>query len=261
MLEVKNLACGYHGKAIVENVSFAVGKARVLCLLGPNGSGKTTLFKTLLGLQAALQGEVRLDGENINHWSRRKRARTIAYIPQSSNLFFGFQAEDMVLMGRTAHIRTFAMPSCRDREVAQESMERLNITHLRRKNFNELSGGERQMVLVARALAQEPRLLIMDEPTASLDFSNQYLVLEQVCKLAEQGMTVVMSSHHPSHAFLHATQVMLLGRDGRADYGTPEAVLTEENLRRVYGINVKVANLAGSTDARLRFCIPIPESS
>ncbi|HWR41118.1 MAG TPA: ABC transporter ATP-binding protein [Patescibacteria group bacterium] len=259
MLEVSGLVCGYSRQPVLKNISFTVEGSKVLCLLGPNGSGKTTLFKTLLGLLPPLQGEVRFAGEDLSRWSQRRRARAIAYIPQSSTLPFAFSVQEVVLMGRTAHIDTFATPSPHDRELAQTALERLNIVHLRQKVFTELSGGERQMVLVARALAQEPRLLVMDEPTSSLDFSNQYLVLERVCRLAEQGMAVIMSSHHPSHAFLHANQVMLLGRDGRMDHGTPDSILTEDNLRRVYGINVKVANLSDGEHSRLRFCIPLPD--
>ena len=261
MLEVEGLACGYGGRPVLREVSFSLGAAQVLCLLGPNGSGKTTLFKTLLGLLPSLAGEVRLAGEALERWSRRRRARTVAYIPQFSTLPFGFTVEEVVLMGRTAHIDTFAAPSARDRALARAALEELDILRLRQKTFNHLSGGERQMVLVARALVQQPRLLVMDEPTASLDFSNQYRVLAQAERLAKQGMAVIMSSHHPSHAFLYADQVMMLDREGTVTCGAPDEVMTEENLVRVYGIPIKVAQWENGDQERMRFCVPVPEDS
>ncbi len=258
MLEAKEVACGYYGKSVLENVSFTVKAGQVLCLLGPNGSGKTTLFKTLLGLNKPITGSILFENQDLSGWSMQKRAKVIGYIPQSNNLSFPFLVREVVLMGRTAHIGIFGTPSPSDCLVAEEALDRLNISHLRDKVFTQLSGGERQMVLVARALAQEPRVLIMDEPTSSLDFSNQYVVLDRVCKLAGQGMTVIMSSHHPGHAFLHATHVMLLKKGGVMRFGSPEEVLTETNLREVYGINVKIACTGDSSDFRSRVCIPVP---
>lgn len=258
MLEVRKVACGYGGKPVLQDVSFRVGAGEVLCLLGPNGSGKTTLFKTLLGLNKTLGGEIFFENEDLSRWTRQRRARAIGYIPQSNNLSFPFSAAEIVLMGRTARIGLFKTPSPQDWEAAMAALERLNIGHLRDKDFTRLSGGERQMVLAARALAQEPRLLVMDEPTSNLDFSNQYIVLERVCKLAGEGMAVIMSSHHPSHAFMHATQVMLLSKDGTIKYGLPQEVLTESNLGEVYGIQVKVGNLEHEGDFKLRFCVPAP---
>lgn len=245
MLAVEDLAFGYGARTVGAAVSFTLAAGEVLCLLGPNGGGKTTLFKTLLGLLPAKAGRIRLDGADLSRWPRARVARAIAYVPQAHAAFFPFTVREVVLMGRAARLRPFAGPGRTDAEAAEAALATLGIGHLAERIYTEISGGERQMVLIARALAGEPRILVMDEPTASLDFGNQTRVLEQVRRLSATGIAVVLSTHDPGHAFLCADRVALL-HDGRlVALGRPEDTITPENLRRLYGVAVAVVPLPG----------------
>ncbi|MGH6945056.1 MAG: ABC transporter ATP-binding protein [Geminicoccaceae bacterium] len=244
-LFVERLAFGYPGRPVGRDASFGVAEGEVVCLLGPNGSGKTTLFKTILGLIAPQGGRVLVDGEDIARWSRGRRARSFAYVPQAQVSFFPFTVLDTVLMGRTAHLGLFAMPAARDRQAALEALGSLRIEALATADSTRISGGQRQLVLVARALAQEPRFLVMDEPTASLDFGNQVVVLAEVRRLAARRIGIVMSTHAPDHAFACADRVLLM-QDGRiVAEGAPEAILTPERLRAVYGVEVCISRVPG----------------
>lgn len=253
LLEVDRLGFGYHGKPVGRDVSFGLDAGEVLCLLGPNGCGKSTLFKTILGLLPAQAGEVRLEGEPSAVWSRRRLARIAAYVAQSQPPMFAFSVRDLVLMGRTVHLGPFANPGPVDEALAEACLERLSIAHLASRAFPELSGGEQQMVLIARALAQEPKLLIMDEPTASLDFGNRVGLLAEIRRLADQGLAVVLSTHDPDHALQIADRVVLLERGRALAAGTPAETITAERLRRVYGVPVDFAVLP---DGR-RVCVGI----
>jgi iron complex transport system ATP-binding protein len=228
----------------------------VLCLLGPNGSGKTTLFRTLLGLLAPRGGVVAVDGQSTGAWSRRARARVFGYVPQAQPAVFTFSVLDLVLMGRTAHLGLFATPGRRDREIAISALVSLGIGGLARRPYGELSGGERQLALVARAIAQEPRILVLDEPTANLDFGNQIRVLSAIRVLATQGLAVVFSTHDPDQAFLCAHRAGML-HDGRlAALGIPHEVITPERLRAVYGFAVNVVAVDTGDGARRTVCVP-----
>jgi len=202
ILEARHLAIGYGRKRVGHDIDLDIRAGEVLCLLGPNGGGKTTLMKTLLGLLPALEGTVKLEGEDIAAFSRTRLAKLVGYVPQAGSNFFPFTVLDTVLMGRVAHIGLFASPGRKDVAAADAALAALGVAHLRDRIYPEISGGERQLVLIARALAQEPRLLVMDEPTASLDFGNQLRVLDQISALAKRGMAVVLSTHDPDHVFL-----------------------------------------------------------
>ncbi|MGH6944329.1 MAG: ABC transporter ATP-binding protein [Geminicoccaceae bacterium] len=244
-LEVEGLAFGYPGKPVGRDAAFRLAEGEVICLLGPNGCGKTTMFKTILGLIPPQGGRVTIDGSDLARWTRARRARTLAYVPQAHNSFFPFRVLDTVLMGRTARMGLFAMPGERDRQAARDALQGLHVEQLAAADYTRISGGQRQLVLIARALAQEPRFLVMDEPTASLDFGNQVMVLQQVERLAARGIGVIMSTHAPDQAFACADRVLLM-QDGRiVAEGEPEAVLTSERLRAVYGVEVCVSRMAG----------------
>ncbi len=243
ILVADQLAIGYRGKRVGDGIDLDIRESEVLCLLGPNGGGKTTLMKTLLGLLPALAGTVKLDGEDIAHFSRARLARLVGYVPQAGTAFFPFTVMDVVLMGRAAHIGLFASPGHRDVAAADAALTSLGIVHLRERVYTEISGGERQLVLIARALAQEPRLLVMDEPTASLDFGNQLRVLDHIVALARRGMAVVLSTHDPDHVFLCGDRAALL-RGGRiVALGPPAEVMTPEALGALYGVAVEVVAL------------------
>jgi len=254
-LRVERLAFGYPGRVVGSDVSFSLEAGRVLCLLGPNGSGKTTLFRTLLRLLEPHAGSVAVDGASIADWPRRQLARVFGYVPQAQLGTFPFSARDVVLMGRTAHVGLFASPSARDQEQAMAALQTLGIVHLADRPYTEMSGGERQMTLVARALAQEPSILVMDEPTASLDFGNQVRVLAHVQALARQGLAIILSTHDPDQAFLCADQVALLHEGRLAHLGPAEDVITPGTLRETYGVDVDIVPLTrGGRDVRV--CVP-----
>jgi iron complex transport system ATP-binding protein len=253
-LEVRALAFGYRGRVVGHDVSFSLAAGEVMCLLGPNGSGKTTLFKSILRLLEPLAGEVCVDGDMVGSWTRARLARVFGYVPQAQLALFPFTVREVVMMGRTAHIPTLATPSRRDREVADAALGTLGLDHLADRPYTEVSGGERQLALVARALAQEPRILVMDEPTASLDFGNQVRVLGQLEALAGTGIAVLLSTHDPDQAFLCADRVAMLHRGGLLRLGGPEEVITSSTLHEVYGVEVEVRRLDGARTVHV--CIP-----
>jgi iron complex transport system ATP-binding protein len=255
-LEVDGLCCGYGGREVLRGVSFTVARGEIVCLLGPNGAGKTTLFKAILGFLRPGAGRVTVDGRDTRSWGRREFARTVAYIPQSHVPPFPFTVEDVVAMGRTAYLGAFGSPGPDDSRIAREAMESLGILGLRNRPYTEISGGERQMALIARAIAQDASFLVMDEPTSNLDFGNQMLVLRQVRALAARGLGVVMTSHAPNHAFLCSDKVLLMGPRGIAA-GAPEEVITEASMKEVYGVEVRLAESPGRRGSRVKSCVPV----
>src|SRR5262245_3898833 len=255
-MEVRDLAFGYTGKSVGSDVNFSLDGGEVLCLLGPNGGGKTTLFKTVLRLLPPQHGRVQVDGESIADWPRLRLARVFGYVPQAQLGVFPFTVSQVVLMGRTAHIGPFATPSRRDRAIADEMLALLGIAHLAARPYTQISGGERQLTLIARALAQQPAVLVMDEPTASLDFGNQVRVLGQIEQLARRGIAVMLSTHDPDHAFRCADRVALLHHGRMAHLGPPDAVITRDSLREVYGVDVTVTEVARPDGRVARVCVP-----
>lgn len=255
-LETRKLAYGYPGRRIGNDVSLDIAAGEVLCLLGPNGSGKTTLFKTLLGLLPVQGGAVMLDGRDLVTLHRDEIAQRVSYVPQAHGAFFPYTVREVVLMGRTSHLGLFAAPSARDHGAALDAIRRMGIAHLADEIYTRISGGERQLVLIARALAQEARLVVMDEPTANLDFGNQVRVLERIRALAADGIGVLLSTHDPDHAFLCADRVALLQNGGLLASGLPEAVMTSSQLQQLYGVEVVVTEVAVGQGTR-RVCLPL----
>ena len=251
-LEIERANCGYGGKPVVEDVSLALESGDVLCLLGANGSGKTTLFKAILGLLRLNGGRILVDGADTASWPPRRLARTLAYVPQAHTPPFPFAVRDVVLMARTAHLGLFGAPSRRDAAIAEDAMETLGVSHLAGARYTEISGGERQLVLIARALAQESEFLIMDEPTSSLDFGNQVRVLRRVKELAGRKLGLLMTTHFPDHAFLCASQVAVLKAGKLLAMGRPEDVLTQHRLESAYGVSLRIVKV----DEGLRVCVP-----
>ena len=245
LLQVQDLAFGYGDRTGGAGVSFGLDAGEVLCLLGPNGGGKTTLFKTLLGLLPARAGRIGLDGTDLSRLPRTAIARTIAAVPQAHAAFFPFTVREVVVMGRASRLGPFSAPGPADEAAAERALARLGIGHLAETVYTEISGGERQLALIARALSGEPRLLIMDEPTASLDFGNQARVLGQVRRLARAGIAVMFSTHDPDHALLCADRVVALHGGRLVACGPPAATVTPALLRLIYGIDVVVAPVPG----------------
>ena len=252
MLAAKDLAFGFPGRTVGRDVSFTLDAGEVLCVLGPNGGGKTTLFRTLLGLLPKHAGSIAIEGQDLEHLSRGEMARRIGYVPQGHSAYFAFTVREFVLMGRTAHVGVFASPSKKDIAVAERALESLGIAPLADKPVTEISGGERQLALVARALAQEPKLLVLDEPTASLDFGNQVRVLERIGGLARSGIAILFSSHDPDHAFLCAQRALLLAEGRVLEIGAPRDVIRPDTLERMYRVSVQVLPLPGG----MHTCLP-----
>ncbi|WP_119681553.1 ABC transporter ATP-binding protein [Indioceanicola profundi] len=245
-LELRDLAYGYPGRTLGERVSLTLGSGELLCLLGPNGSGKTTLFKTLLGLLPPRAGRVLLGGADLSSLTRAEVARRIAYVPQSHTAYFPYSVAEVVLMGRTAHLGPFASPGSIDHAVAGRALSAMGIAHLANRAYTQLSGGERQLALIARALAQAAPILVMDEPTSSLDFGNQVRVLERIRALKREGQAIILSTHDPAQAHALADRVALLEQGGIMALGPPQEVATAQTLARLYGVSVAVERLANA---------------
>jgi iron complex transport system ATP-binding protein len=256
-LAAENLGFGYRDRRVGSGVTLELAAGEVLCLLGPNGSGKTTLFKTLLGLLPAQAGRVLIDGRDARMLSRDAMARQVSYVPQAHAAFFPYTVRETVLMGRTAHLGLFAAPAARDHAAALDAIRRMGIAHLADAVYTQISGGERQLALIARALAQDARMVIMDEPTANLDFGNQVRVLERIRALADEGIGVLLSTHDPDHAFLCADRVAMLHQGRLMACGAAEAVMTADNLRQLYGVDIVVTTVALAQGGARRLCVPL----
>jgi len=250
-IEVQNLRFAYRsGASILSGLDFSIEEGENVFLLGPNGAGKTTLLRCLLG-QHGYEGRIRLAGEEVRSLSARARARRVAYIPQSGESAFDYTVRDMVLMGAAVARPWLESPGRAEARAAAEALERLGIAGLTARGFQQLSGGERQLVLIARALAQQAKILLMDEPAASLDFGNRLRVMAEIGKLASEGYTVLQSSHDPDDALRYADRVLLLS-GGRVVCGAPREIITAERLQSLYGVAVRVETLA---DGRA-VCVP-----
>ena len=236
-LTVRGLAFGHHGRVLGTDLELDVHAGEVLCLLGPNGCGKTTLFRTVLALIPSLGGSIAIGGTDARQLTREQIARHVAYVPQAHTGVFAYRVEDVVLMGRAVRVGLFAMPGAHDREQALQALQRLGIAHLRERRYTEISGGERQLVLIARALVQEAPLIVMDEPTASLDFGNQRNVLREIAGLAGRGIAILMSTHQPEHALRIADRVALMKSAQLLAVGPTRDVMTTPALAQLYGID------------------------
>jgi len=254
MLEVRSLAFSYGKRPVFENVSFSLKKGEIMCILGPNGAGKSTLIKCIAGILKPAAGSVFIQGENTASLGVRGIARHIGYVPQQNEVVFPFTVLDFVVMGRAPHLSMFSSPGADDIKLAKESLAMVGISDLAERPVANLSGGQSQMVLIARALVQKPALLLLDEPTSHLDFGNQVLVLETVQKLASLGMSIVMNTHMPDHAFLLGDRAAALSGGRLVAVGKVETVVTSKMMSSVYGVNVAVREIE---DMKRKVCLPL----
>ncbi len=252
-IEVKNLSFSYGENQVLEDISFISEHNQLLSVLGPNGVGKTTLFRCILGLLTDYEGQILLDGVDIKGLGVGEMAKLIAYIPQLHYPSFNYSVFDMVLMGTAVQISPLSTPGIKQKELVETALKRLGIYHLKERGFTKISGGERQLVLLARALAQEAKILVMDEPTSNLDFGNQIRVLTEVKSLTEEGYTIIQSTHNPDQTFLFSDRVLAV-KDGKVlAYGAPAEIYTEELIYQLYGVEVEIESLYSD---QARVCIP-----
>ncbi len=258
-LTIQNASFGYSSNSLVfENININVEERDCLCLLGPNGSGKTTLLNCINGTFPLKSGSIFINGRDIKSFSIIELARTIGIVFQEHSAPFPYSSLEVVRMGRTPHLGMFETPSKQDTELAYNIMEDLGIAHLATKSYTHISGGERQLVLIARTLCQEPEIVLFDEPTSHLDFKNQAMVLRTIKKLSENGMTIVMTSHFPNHVWKIGTHVAMLGFNGMVVQGPVDDVMTEEYLTETYSVDVRIFD-AESGITKTRFCEPMFE--
>lgn len=258
ILEVQNGSFGYpHQQKILKDINFTLSKGKILSLLGPNGVGKTTLLKCMVGLLDWIEGKSFLYGEDIKHINTKKLWSKVSYIPQSHTFAFSITGLEMVVLGRSAHLGIFEQPGIKDIEMAEEIMKQIGIERLASKDCNHMSGGELQMVLIAKALINKPDLIILDEPETGLDFHNQILVLNLIERMAhENGICAVMNTHYPTNAISISDEALMLNRTGDYVYGKTQDILTEENISKAFHVNVAV-NQFHYNDRIIKSIIPI----
>lgn len=254
-IKVNDLSFQYSNRKVLKNISFAANSGDLLCVLGPNGVGKSTLFKCILGLLHRYEGEILVEEKDIKKISKKQMAREIAYIPQSHFPTFNFTVINTVLMGMTAQLGMVSSPKLKDEEEVMSILEDLGIAHLAYRGYGEVSGGERQLVLIARAMAQKAKVLVMDEPTANLDYGNQVRVMEKVKDLARKGYTIILSTHNPDHALLYGNKVMVIFDGQVIKYGNPNSELSSELFEKIYGVKVHIKDVEVDRES-VRLCVP-----
>ena len=241
IFEVKKGCFGYNEKQILNDISFRVESGEVMSVLGSNGVGKTTLLKCMMGFLPWNSGDTLVDGVSIKEIKQRELWQKIAYVPQAKGSAFGYTALDMVILGRSAHIGTFKQPKKEDIEIALRAMKDVGILYLKDKLCTQMSGGELQMVLIARALTVSPDMLVMDEPESNLDFKNQLIILDIIKSLSkEKKISAIVNTHYPAHALQISDKSLMLNRDGSSFYGAAVDVINKKNMRKAFDVNVHI---------------------
>ena len=257
LIEVRGAGFSYGDHSVFGGVDLDVYPGEVLTILGPNGCGKSTLLRCIGGALALRQGTVRFENVDLSTLDVRARARKVALLFQDHTASFPYPVLDVVSMGRTPYLSAFGAPSAHDIAIAEEALEQVGMSHLKKRPYTELSGGERQLVLLARTLAQQPAVILLDEPTAHLDFKNQVRSLRQIGALAERGVTMVMTTHDPNQAFLFPGRAALMRPGGSLAVGPPSEVITDQALSAAYGIGVAVLSIERRDSlGELKFCTP-----
>ena len=252
-IETSDLSFSYGTQAVLKHITFTARDGELLSVLGPNGVGKSTLFRCILGLLRGYTGRISVGGKDIRSLSASQMARLVAYIPQSHYPSFNFSVYNMVLMGTTGQFSALSGPGPKQKAQAAAALEKMGLAHLAEKDYTHISGGEQQLVLIARALVQNAQVLVLDEPTANLDYGNQLLVMRQIRALTADGYAVIQSTHNPEQAFLFSDHILAM-KDGAvlAD-GAPSEIVTSDRMRALYGADIDVCSLY---DDRLRVCVP-----
>ncbi|MFI3252214.1 MAG: ABC transporter ATP-binding protein [bacterium] len=236
---VKNLSFGYNKKNTIENINFDLKDGEILTILGPNGVGKTTLLKCVLTF-LEYQGEVLIDNVSIKEIEQKKLWEMVSYVPQAREVNVSYLVEEMILMGRGIGLSLFQMPTEHDYKVVDDIMKELQIEFLKGKYCNQISGGELQMVLVARALVSTPKILILDEPETNLDSFNQMKVLEAISKCAQEGIICIFNTHYPTHALQISDKSLMISYDNSYVYGESKVIINEINLEKTFNVKSKI---------------------
>ena len=254
ILETKNLCFDYDEAAILKDLSFKLEKQNICAVFGPNGSGKTTLIKCLAGLLKYQKGEILIDGRDLLTLSHKNISKLIAYIPQEHKPFFPYLVEEVVLMGRNPYIDDFGFgPGKDDVSQSEHAMELAGITHLAKKPYTNLSGGERQLVIIARGIAQSPKVLLLDEPTLNLDFKNQTKIWELIRNLVEtQKISALVATHDPNHVLWYCNSAMIIDKGSILEMGHSSDVINKANLNKLYGDIFEISSVLGK-----KFIMPI----
>ena len=252
-IKVKDLNFAYDTRPILKDVSFSAEYGQFLSVLGPNGVGKSTLFRCMLGIVKPGSGEISIENKNINSMKAAELSRKIAYIPQSHHPVFNFSVFDMVLMGTTSQTGNFSSPGKKQMEIADMALDKLGIRYLRDRGYSNISGGERQMALIARAIAQQAKILIMDEPSANLDFGNRISFMKTIRQLSDDGYCVIQSTHDPDQAYLYSDKILALYNGQVLACGTPEDTINKDLISMLYGVEVEVQSLHEDS---IRVCVP-----
>ena len=255
-IDVEHLSFSYGSHHVLRDLSFRIPDNTLVNVLGPNGVGKSTLFRCILCLNNGWTGSIRVNGKDLRSISIRERASEVAYIPQSHSSTYAYDVLDVVLMSAGGGIGLFSTPKRMHVDRAWDALERVGIAHLGHRPYTQISGGERQLVLIARAIAQNARTIIMDEPTSALDYGNTMRVLSCVRQLAREGLSIVQSTHNPDHAFLYSDATMVLSKGRLRSFGNPREVITSELISELYDIEVEVNSLYGD---KVRVCVPVRE--
>lgn len=235
MIEIVNLSAGYGSKQILTDINFSIKNGTVLSILGANGSGKSTLLKAIVGL-IPYSGEVLIDNIDTKKLERKQKASLIAYVPQSSTIPFDFSVIEIVLMGRFHASSLNLSYSKEDKEEARIALKKVGIENFKTRIFRNLSGGERQLVLIARALAQKSKIIIMDEPVTGLDLGNQMRLLDLISSLKNDGKIVIQTTHYPDHALRISTKVLWLDNGKTTAFGNPKDVISTQRIYDIYGV-------------------------
>lgn len=259
ILTVENASFQYPQRPpLFENLSFSLQTPCIMSVLGPNGAGKTSLLKCILGFEKWTKGHETLDGTDTSQIPSHEFWRRIAYVPQAKSSPFSYTVEETVLMGRSAHISLFGKPSGRDRELAYQAIEFVGIEALVKRTCSQLSGGQYQMVLIARALAAQPELLVMDEPESNLDFRNQLKVLSCIKELAAKGVGTLINTHYPTHAIEISDKALVMRPRLSPLYGNAKEVLTEQTLSQAFGVEVNIFENRLATGQTVRSVAAVP---
>ena len=242
-LSVTNGTFSYNHKTnVFDNINFSIDSGNLLAILGPNGAGKTTLLRCITGMLRWTEGMSTLDGENIRSIPEKRLWSRLSYVPQAKSSPSSYTAMEAVLLGRSSRLGIFAQPSREDIEKAEHVLEQLGIIKLRDKRCHEISGGEYQMILIARALVSDPEVLILDEPESNLDFRNQLIVLDTMSHLAQDGIACIFNTHYPEHALQRSDKALILSH-GRAIFGSTSRILTEENIENAFGVKAVIGEI------------------